>query len=847
MGILLNQMKLGGLNCGRRVVEFASGISITCTVNYRDRHFDIIVPENLGGENIKEEYVVGFLCRPRTDQTYDQVQDNFEERKENQVVYWGSTKWLHKNYVVTIKTTDLFGNLIAVTEESNEYGNIDWKGPRQDDSKDPTQHYRQILTWKGPPSRYFPLAAEINYPGVTVLDTWVEQIYDDIIRYTPFSPNIYQHGRVLAVGPPVNYPVSDMAFDTHGQILGTALQADGTLVAVVKATYGSREKWWTVDVSLVGKVYPMSYHDTKTEADAAKTIYENDVQYTSIGCTFKTVEHLRPGLGYWYEVYTAKGRPNGNFYTYLSQGGWKFVGRVAAAVRPKVPWFFNASGTEASTVEVGTVWKVVLVTNSVTKEVTATFTGTAAADATLHMDSTSTQTQTDAYGAFAATIPMVSGGGGEGPVSPFRWGVKMVAAMGIDISPAIGLRGVENTRNTAISSSASGTCVVAVDYNGDNLVRATTVVSMTGADTFYTKRCPKIYGGNVRFWSPYSPGSAINDLIRATSNESTWNIGHVKDRDISFQIQGVEKFKSSTTKRDYSYNFHRYFKFGSAVTDDLTGPYLQEEGVSTLNITGSIAESCTALISQIVALDLRNEILVWRETSRTRTFSGEGDAPAGTLLVDTGYGLMTGYFQDVVLVNAPKTLDTVFKQELKISTPAYTKTLHTKMEAVTTPWKVGITDFSGARSMDYLSYHWDQVGIVDTDYPYTGGTNPDYHPLVDSPVEAGWPQEDYLPEWLDVLHHHLDSVDNTTIDGLFYTSGSRTVAYDIYPSVDPVAQGSWATDGAGDIFISMNTDNGTTIKDVFNLLKRNDGVEDSLPDLFELVGNKPTYYPVAPV
>jgi len=89
---------------------------------------------------------------------------------------------------------------------AENYGNIDWT-TKED-----------VLTWKGSPSRHFPLDATLSINGLTVSDEEV----GDITYYTLFTPNIYRDGAVYAVAP-------------H-RVLGAALSGIYT-VSVLGANY----------------------------------------------------------------------------------------------------------------------------------------------------------------------------------------------------------------------------------------------------------------------------------------------------------------------------------------------------------------------------------------------------------------------------------------------------------------------------------------------------------------------------------------------------------------------------------------------------------------------------------
>lgn len=151
-----------------------------------------------------------------------------------------------------------------IDEETNEnYGNLDWISP--DDEP-------RILTFKGPPGRHVPLNPTLDIPGCTVYDETVEGTYGDTTYYTPFTPNVYEEGEVLAVAP--------------AKVLGVGLR-DGLLVA------------------LCG-------------------------------------ENRRPN-GFWNVLYATRSM---NTKGEVKDGAWYKVYEWCGS-RPRLPWFFNQSCTQA--------------------------------------------------------------------------------------------------------------------------------------------------------------------------------------------------------------------------------------------------------------------------------------------------------------------------------------------------------------------------------------------------------------------------------------------------------------------------------------------------------------------
>lgn len=110
--------------------------------------------------------------------------------------------------------------------EGENYGNIDWKGMSTTGEGEASD--APILTWKGPPSRHFPLDPKKYLPGLTVLDEEVEENGLPVNYYTPFGPNVYEGGEVLATLPPMGATVP--------KVLG-ACYRDGILTVMVGANY----------------------------------------------------------------------------------------------------------------------------------------------------------------------------------------------------------------------------------------------------------------------------------------------------------------------------------------------------------------------------------------------------------------------------------------------------------------------------------------------------------------------------------------------------------------------------------------------------------------------------------
>ena len=109
-------------------------------------------------------------------------------------------------------------------QPEENYGNIDWIGPNTAGAGDPSAAV--VLTWKGPPSRHFPLDKYLSVPGLTTLDE--ETGEDGHAVYTVFGPNIYSGGEIYATAPALG--------TTKTKVMGAALFGN-ILVAVLGITY----------------------------------------------------------------------------------------------------------------------------------------------------------------------------------------------------------------------------------------------------------------------------------------------------------------------------------------------------------------------------------------------------------------------------------------------------------------------------------------------------------------------------------------------------------------------------------------------------------------------------------
>jgi len=111
------------------------------------------------------------------------------------------------------------------------YGNVDWKGPATEYPDD-----RKILTYRGNPSRYWPVNQFILIPGLSRVDHTIESLTGDYSYTTVFSEFIYEGGSIRATMPTLYAPMNSGI--QRAQVLGAAYrESDGMLICIVKTCY----------------------------------------------------------------------------------------------------------------------------------------------------------------------------------------------------------------------------------------------------------------------------------------------------------------------------------------------------------------------------------------------------------------------------------------------------------------------------------------------------------------------------------------------------------------------------------------------------------------------------------
>lgn len=306
--------------------------------------------------------------------------------------------------------------------EIDDYGNVDWKGSANSDDEVP------VLCWKGPSTRHFQVDDLISIPRYMVKDDITSMIIDGVTietqHYTPFSPNVYEKGKVL-----YTYP--------NG---GALIYEKGLLKTEVKN--GITENVLTTKGDRNPKVLGCAY------------IGESLVSV--VGMSYKDLTNPKGKIGgYFNEVYVGESR----------------VGYEQHS-RPIANWFFNQSGTEAQCVQDHFVHKVVI-TKHVAKNEDITYSATFSTKPAC----TGSVTESD----FIDKTP-IHEVGDKG--MPDLWAYEIPANWGVEDKAKVGGETVTET----LTVKDTRTCIEAVDYQGDTEVIATTSYNLTETSTYETER-----------------------------------------------------------------------------------------------------------------------------------------------------------------------------------------------------------------------------------------------------------------------------------------------------------------------------------------------------------------------
>ena len=336
MRILLEQMQLGGLNTATRTVVLANGTVITCKKCYaREDIFIDIPPAVVEPETVTIEVAAIFLTTPRLFGSNDgystaaTIGINGGYVPGVTVGNGGAKYPAQANTTVIFSTENppLAADNIIVFRQGVTAGNTDWKGGILVDG---VWTYNRILTWHGPPGRCIPLTdADGNLsftthtPGLTYeFDTQLVDVsggfgvYLPFQQYTVFTKGIFAGGGKMATAP--------------GLVLGAAFV---DVVRTVKENGIDVEKTVNVLACVTCTLY-----------SADQLNYSDGMD----GIVYTPYTDGQSGFIYecWRQIAVSNAYPM----------GWELAAYIKGE-RPSTPFFFNASGTAAASVQQFYVYK----------------------------------------------------------------------------------------------------------------------------------------------------------------------------------------------------------------------------------------------------------------------------------------------------------------------------------------------------------------------------------------------------------------------------------------------------------------------------------------------------------
>ena len=382
------------------------------------------------------------------------------------------------------------------------YGNIDWKGPVTENSED-----RLILTYKGNPSRYWPVGQFLEIPGLSTVDHFVDGTLNSYEYMTVFGDKVYEGGEVLYTMPQLYHPLNTTlggweASHQNAQVLGAAYRAaDNQLFCMVKTCYNTYPRlkgaagsddfevsaWHVFKDGVV-------VQDWLDDEAGARSFVASNTGYT-------VVEITDPGRGYFVELIAEKA---GNI-----PGGWTRILRIATPAMCDVNWFFSEDGTKACSVMFGELHIITIDGDTATHTTTPLggFKNTISFSSQLDQESNQGTPDPELAGGIFSNI--------------YRVGVEVGDWINKD----------EVTQK--YTSNKSGKTILAADYKGNELVKME--ANIAGNETYdYFRRYGKQWGKIATMpyyadrWAPDKriPGvSIVADPFTAHDNgHPTWHM-----------------------------------------------------------------------------------------------------------------------------------------------------------------------------------------------------------------------------------------------------------------------------------------------------------------------------------
>jgi hypothetical protein len=349
LAILRQQMKLGGLVIGNRIVELAGGVWVEASICYNHESVKVYLPEVITENKImyprRTIVISGVALHPRsgdvhnipyTEYVYDSIAGT---QPVTRSIYGVRGGWengvtpLDTDYIYPLVDED--NATFVVTSESAEdqyiegsfvgtngnYGNLYWDNGAVYDTETKTWDKPYVvLSWRGTPTRHFSLPNNIDIPGFSMFETSTPGLIEDTPVYTAFGTKLYKGGEVLADAPRWSWPYNGSGVGNKCLILGAMQGDDGLFIVTQNDHYNAPKNVWI-------------YSDGERREGDTETYLATVSDILPPVTIVFTRELTKPGffLGLW----KSGGKVDG--WTLVSEMPYRRTG---------LPWFGNMSGTE---------------------------------------------------------------------------------------------------------------------------------------------------------------------------------------------------------------------------------------------------------------------------------------------------------------------------------------------------------------------------------------------------------------------------------------------------------------------------------------------------------------------
>lgn len=333
-------------------------------------------------------------------------------------------------------------------------------------------------------------------------------------------------------------------------------------------------------------------------------------------------------------------------------------------------------------------------------------------------------------------------------------------------------------------------------------------------------------------------------ITSATGRKSSADHTHVFSLKNELNVNG-KKVTLSERNRAYSYHFSRLNKYQTPYRecpDEFNADCpMNEAGTTENTYEGNISEDFTSIDSTIVYMDLRHDLIVYKEKKEHIYFSGSNNALPGRLMIVLDFEQRIRPYTpgDVVGITVEGHHVTDETINVLSSHSDAQDMIYQHQSTTTGTLHVGVSDHSGFTRLEDLNggYAWETYGVVDTSYPYSyeDGFVELYH------IPQGAILGDYTsasPYEYTAVWNLVGDLDVTArYDDVYRSMKTTDMPIEVVPELQLL--GSFAFDRDNNYFASMIVNRDT--KNVYYKLTDGDPIA-----LTKLKGDNPVFFPIAP-